>query len=146
MEFKDWFLLAESFNSPLPIRWTKRNNRDWEGSFNVPIQNKVFSSPIGNNLNHAPNFVNPKKGKQYIIRMMKDVGMPWEVKFELVMGDERTQDITGTGDAAVVFSTVLNGIQQWMTAVNPTIFAITAREENRQSLYLKMIQRMLGKQ
>ena len=119
LNFKDW--LNEAFNFPLPIRWTKTSKMDWVGVFNV-------------------------QGKKYIIQMMKEPQMPWEVKFELVAGKSRTQEITGTGDAALVFSTVLSGIQQWLNKVKPDAFAISAREPSRQSLYRRMLNMLPKKQ
>lgn len=112
LNFKEW--LNESFNAPSPIKWAKATPMDWEGVFKI-------------------------RDKKYIIRMMKEPQMPWEIKFELVAGKSRTQEITGTGDAAQVFSTVLNGIQQWLNKVKPDAFALSAREPNRQSLYRRML-------
>ena len=122
MNFKEWFIFTEIFNFPLPIKWTKATSTDWEGSFVVP-PNEAFV-----------------KGKRYIIRMIKGSDMPWEVTFDLVVGNKRSQDITGTGNAAQVFSTVLSGIKQWLAKVNPDSFALSAREPSRQSLYRRMLQ------
>lgn len=113
MRFKEWFL-TEIFDTTAQINWSKRTNTDWFGSFNI-------------------------KDKQYVIRMVRAEGSPWEISFDLVRGKKTTQDITGTGDAAYVFSTVLNGISQWLTSTNPDSFVISAREPNRQSLYRRIL-------
>lgn len=135
MNFSEWITIVEMFNSPLPITWTKTTPTDWEGSFVVQ-----------DGMPNAPTPLKNKKalprGKQYIIRMIKGPDMPWEVTFELVMGNKRSQDITGTGNAAQVFSTVLSGIKQWLDRVKPDAFALSAREPSRQSLYRRML-RML---
>lgn len=141
MNFKEWFALTEMFNSPLPIKWTKTTSTDWEGSF--VIQDAAPNPAMG-----AAPIKNKRalpRGKQYIIRMIKGPDMPWEVTFELVVGNKRSQDITGTGNAAQVFSTVLSGIQQWLDRVKPDAFALSAREPSRQSLYRRML-RMLPQQ
>jgi hypothetical protein len=107
-------LITELFDQPLPIQWSERSEDTWAGKFSV-----------GNRI--------------YDIRMLKDEGMPWEVIFSLVEGNRNTQSITGTGKAATVFATVLNGIQQWLKAVEPEEFAISAAEPSRQKLYKRML-------
>lgn len=135
MKFSEWLTIVEMFNSPLPITWTKTTPTDWEGSFVVQDGTPNATTPLKNK-RALP------RGKQYIIRMIKGPDMPWEVTFELVMGNKRSQDITGTGNAAQVFSTVLSGIKQWLDRVKPDAFALSAREPSRQSLYRRML-RML---
>lgn len=89
-------------------------------------------------------------GKQYLIAMLgfqepgMEMGKQWEVKFELEQEGRWTQDITGTGDAGPVFSTVLSGIREWMSAAKPTSFMMTARESNRKSLYMRMTKLLPG--
>jgi len=126
MRFKEW-ILSELFNSPGQIDWELKSPNDWVGSFDI-------------------------NGKNYVIKMMKfDIGfgkkenMPWEIKFELMQNGKGTQEITGTGDSLPVFSTVLDGIQQWLSEVKPKNFMLTAREPNRISLYRRLI-RMLPPQ
>lgn len=118
MDFKEWFNLQEAFNSPLPIRWLKTAHDNWKGEF------VVFDT-------------NPKK---YVLNMIKDDHMPWEVTFDLIQGKRKTQEITATGSAAKVFSTVLDGIKQWLNQVKPDAFALSAREPSRQSLYRRLLQ------
>jgi hypothetical protein len=118
MKFKKW-LFREMFNNPLPIKWKQRNNSTWEGTFAI-------------------------NDKQYLIMMMNEPQMGWEVKFELLRQGKWTQSITGTGDAAHVFSTVLAGIKEWMAKMQPSQFALTAREPSRKKLYARLL-RMLPK-
>lgn len=114
MQFKEWLLTTEMFDSSVPIRWIKKTAMDWEGDFLV-------------------------NGKQYIIKMMNEPMMGWEVKFELLRNGKYTQDITGTGDAATVFATVMGGIRKWMAEVKPSSFALTAREPSRYKLYSRLL-------
>lgn len=132
MNFSEWITIVEMFNSPLPITWTKTTPTDWEGSFVVQDGMPNASTPLKNKKTLP-------RGKQYIIRMIKGPDMPWEVTFELVIGNKRSQDITGTGNAAQVFSTVLSGIKQWLDRMKPDAFALSAREPSRQSLYRRML-------
>ena len=107
-------LITELFDQPQPIRWITKDHKEWAGKFQA-----------GN--------------KSYIIRMIKEPEMPWEVVFSLVQGNKSTQSITGTGKAATVFATVLNGIKTWIDQVEPTEFAISATEPSRQKLYKRML-------
>jgi hypothetical protein len=109
--------LSEMFTNPTTIRWAKTNGSgQWKGDF----------------------FIGDKR---YILNFVKmDAQMPWEIVFDLVQNGKKTQNITGTGDAVQVFSTVLSGIKQWMKAVNPPSFILSAREPSRQSLYRRMLQ------
>lgn len=138
MNFSEWMTIVEMFDSPSPITWKKITPNNWEGAFF--IQDGIS--------NAATPFKNKKAlplGKQYIIRMIKSSDMPWEITFELVMGNKKSQDITGTGNAAQVFATVLSGIKQWMDKVKPDAFALSAREPSRQSLYRKMLRMLPSK-
>lgn len=157
MKFKEWVIFSEMFNSPLPIKWTKKNHRNWEGVFYIQdsIANTEQPSFAPKNVQSiikltAPHALpNPEKrsiGKKYIISMINEPEMGWEVKFELMVGNKATQDITGTGNAALVFSTVIDGIQQWASAEKPDSFALSAREANRQSLYRRMLDKMLPRE
>lgn len=140
MNFKEW-LYIEMFDSPLPINWTKTTATDWEGSFTVQdaAPNPGDPSKPIKNKNILPG------GKKYVIKMIKASDMPWEVIFDLVVGNQRSQDITGTGNAAQVFSTVLSGIKQWISQVNPDAFALSAREPSRQSLYRRLLKMLPSK-
>jgi len=112
--FKEWLLTTEMFDSSMPIRWTKKTSADWEGDFQI-------------------------NGKHYLIKMMNEPHMGWEVKFELLQDGKYTQDITGTGDAVVVLSTVVKAIHYWIAQVKPHAFALSAREPSRAKLYARML-------
>lgn len=114
-KFKEWLQITEIFNDPFPIKWSRSRQKDWIGKFMV-------------------------EDKPYIITMINGgTEMPWEVKFELIQNKKPTQEITGTGDAMQVFSTVLSGIQQWLKSENPDSFVLSAAEPNRQQLYRRMM-------
>lgn len=131
MNFKIWF---ESFESPLPIEWIEKTPTDWEGEFYVPTLQVVSSKPKKTKYAFVP------QGKKYVIRMMKlPMGGTWEIKFELELDGKKTQEITGTGDSMRVFSTVLSGIREFISEVNPKSIAFSAREPSRQSLYARLL-------
>ena len=130
-------ILTELFDKPSKITWVKRTDVTWKGRFEI-------------------------NGKTYFINMIRDWGvspnadtdfwdargnaeaMPWEVSFELVTDDGRkTMDITGTGNAAAVFATVIGGIKEWYDSTKPSLFLLTGVEENRRTLYAKMLKKML---
>tara|TARA_R110000868_G_scaffold20153_9_gene85636 strand:+ start:2660 stop:3130 length:471 start_codon:yes stop_codon:yes gene_type:complete len=118
--------IYELFDTPVPIIWEERGPTRWFGSFNV-------------------------NNKQYVLRMvtMNDasewIQSPWEVSFDLIRNGKSTQSITGTGDAARVFATVIYGIKKWLHDVQPHSFSLSAREPSRVKLYDRML-RMLPKQ
>jgi hypothetical protein len=112
--------ILESFNEPQPITWVKQTKNDWAGKFKI-------------------------KDKNYIIRMVRSNDMPWEISFDLILNGKKTQNVTGTGDALSVFSTVLSGIKQWASRVKPVEFLLSAAEENRKSLYLRLLRLNLPK-
>ena len=96
--------LSEMFTNPTAIRWAKTSKNQWKGDF-----------LIGD--------------KKYILNFVKmEDQMPWEIVFDLIQNGKKTQNITGTGDAVQVFSTVLSGIKQWLQSVNPPSFILSARE------------------
>lgn len=116
--FKQYF--NELFENPNNIDWTVKTNSLWRGEF-----------LIGD--------------KEYVIKAMKSPGIPWEVKFQLMLGGKPTEKITGTGDAFLVFSTVINGIKQWLQEVDPKMFMLSSYEDNRTSLYSRMLGNLLPK-
>lgn len=140
MKFREWVVFTEMFSTSVPIRWTKKSPDLWTGTFTIQGASPNPANPAIPIKNKA---VLPK-GLKYLIRMVKmDMDDMWEVSFDLMDGGIGRQDITGTGNAALVFSTVLVGIRQWAEAVKPASFALSAREPNRQSLYRRMLEKML---
>ena len=85
--FKQYF--NELFENPNEIDWIVKTNSLWQGEFFI-------------------------KDKKYVIKAMKCPGMPWEVKFQLMLNNRPTEEKTGTGDSFLVFSTVISGIKQWL--------------------------------
>lgn len=116
--FKQYY--NELFENPNNINWTVKTNSLWRGEFLI-------------------------SDKEYVIKAMKSPGMPWEVKFQLMLSGKPTERITGTGDAFSVFSTVINGIKQWLQEVDPKIFMLSSYEDNRTSLYSRMLVKLLPK-
>lgn len=116
--FKQYF--NELFENPNEIDWIVKTNSLWQGEFFI-------------------------KDKKYVIKAMKSSDMPWEVKFQLMLNNRPTEKITGTGDAFLVFSTVINGMKQWINEVNPKIFMLSSYDDNRTSLYSRMLANLLPK-
>lgn len=112
LEFKQYY--NELFENPNNINWTVKTNSLWRGEF-----------LIGD--------------KEYVIKAMKIQGMPWEVKFQLMLDGKPTEKITGTGDSFLVFSTVISGLKQWISKIDPKIFMLSSYEDNRTSLYSRML-------
>ena len=110
--FKQYF--NELFENPNEIDWIVKTNSLWQGEFFI-------------------------KDKKYVIKAMKCLGMPWEVKFQLMLNNRPTEEKTGTGDSFLVFSTVISGIKQWLREVDPKIFMLSSYEDNRTSLYSRML-------
>lgn len=116
--FKQYF--NELFENPNQIDWIVKTNSFWQGEFFI-------------------------KDKKYVIKAMKSPNMPWEVKFQLMLNNRPTEEKTGTGDAFLVFSTVISGIKQWLAEVDPKIFMLSSYEDNRTSLYSRMLSNLLPK-
>lgn len=118
MNFKEW-VYSELFERPLPIKWSKTPMGDLKGNFTV-------------------------NNKNYILTMVQgDSYMPWEIKFELIdpISGKKLQNLTGTGDAMQVFSTVIKGIKFFLDKYKPDAFVLTAsdREPSRISLYKRLL-------
>lgn len=118
LDFKQYY--NELFENPNNINWTVKTNSLWRGEF-----------LIGD--------------KEYVIKAMKIQGMPWEVKFQLMLDGKPTEKITGTGDSFLVFSTVISGLKQWISEIDPKIFMLSSYEDNRTSLYSRMLAKLLSK-
>ena len=67
LDFKQYY--NELFENPNNIDWTVKTNSLWRGEF-----------LIGD--------------KEYVIKAMKSPGIPWEVKFQLMLGGKPTEKIT----------------------------------------------------
>ena len=71
----------------------------------------------------------------------------WEVEFKIMEGGNPRNrfGITGTGNAAIVMSTVTDIMQEFleMHKGNITTLTFTADESSRQALYARMVKRLL---
>jgi hypothetical protein len=71
----------------------------------------------------------------------------WEVEFKVMEGGNPRNrfGITGTGNAAIVMSTVTDIMREFLTMYKGDIQKLTfsADERSRQNLYVKMISRLL---
>jgi len=130
-------ILTELFDKPRKIIWAKRTDAIWKGRFE--INSKTYFISMVKDWGVSPN-----ADDDFWDAKGDTAAMPWEVSFELVTDDgHKTMDITGTGDAAAVFATVVGGIKEWLNSTKPSLFLLTGVEENRRALYAKMLKRML---
>lgn len=111
-------ILSEILSQPLNYSWDDRNK---EGRFTIA-------------------------GKEYIISFIREYPLPkniWTVEF--VMTQDRsnrvksTIDITGTGDAYAVFSTIHAIIKDFIEMENPSYLIFYAMEPSRQKLYDRIV-------
>jgi len=121
-------LINELFEKSVPIRW-KSIQKEW-----------------GSTGWHGEFEINGKKYEIEIVRQIGDRNAPWEIEFYLNRNGVQDISITKTGDANIVFGTVIKGIQQWMQETNPDIFTIGAAEPKRQRVYSMMLDKLLGKE
>jgi len=109
--------IVELFDKPSPIKWSRHGN-NWSGLFKISEINYELSTQTID-------------------------GTEYEVEFKnLSVPSAESQDITGTGNASLVFATILHGIKQWLNTVKPASFMLGAREPSRQKLYKRLL-RML---
>lgn len=130
-------VIQEAFDQPADIKWIKQTDDFWKGRFYIddPKSDHSYS---------------------YEIDIMKlDADSPaWDISFYLTdhMNDDEsegqnwaTYHVTGTGKATIVFATVLTAINQWIQAVKPSVFNLSAIEDNRVKLYHSLFKRFLPK-
>ena len=130
-------ILTELFDKFQKITWAKRTDVIWKGRFEINSKTYVISMV-------RDWGVSPNADADFWDAKGDVTAMPWEVSFALVTDDgHKTVDITGTGDAAAVFATVVGGIKEWLNSTKPSLFLLTGVEENRRSLYSKMLKRLL---
>lgn len=124
------------FKDSADIDW-KLSEDYWEGRFSVGDNNyliEIYKIPFFGDL---PDDASERPS---------DV---WEVQFKQYFAGERpgyghsTFAITGAGNANKVFGTMIKGIKQWVSIVNPKTFTIGAAEKSRQSLYRRMLSMIL---
>lgn len=127
-------IIQEALDQPVDIKWVSKSDDFWKGRFYID---------------------NPELDKSYAYEidiMMTDVDNPaWDISFYLTAGDEQldsdymTFGITGTGKSNTVFATVLSAIKQWIEAVDPVAFHLSALEDSRVKLYSALFKRFLPK-
>lgn len=112
--------VVETFSSVLPLRWSSETNED--------MKLLVANFEVGEG--------------QFVVRFKAeypDMNV-WEISFKR----NGTLDMTGTGSAHVVLSTVMGAIRQFLREHDPDHIMLAARrtEESRISLYPKLIAMM----
>ena len=70
---------------------------------------------------------------------MTDSGIGFDFKNDSENG---TEEITGTGDAVEIFSTVINILRKEINKRKPNLIGFGAHEKSRQKLYDRIIKRM----
>jgi len=111
--------ITELFHSPAPFKWL---NRPGPGIEVVSAEFKV------NNVEYvwyATQSIEPES---------------WEIEFQ---DTERGYGITGKGNAAVVFSTVLDIMDFFIRRAAVTRLVFSAEEPSRKKLYSAIIKRLL---
>jgi hypothetical protein len=101
-------LLLELFDSPVPYDIEEESAEYFEASFEVGKMTYLFKASQGEK--------------------------EWEILFE-ALEDKREWGVLNTGNAAVVFSTVLRLTKYFLSKYKPEKFFFTAEEKSRNSLY-----------
>ena len=114
--------LTEIFNKPAPIKWGKKG-KTITGDFTVGEEDYViYFSP-------GP----PPYDDQ------------WGIEFvQKVAGKKRDKlGLTGTGKEFQVFSTVINGIKDWIKKKKPGVIEFDAAGESRKKLYTRLVKTLI---
>lgn len=125
-EFLHEALLTELLSSPLPYRWSAREQNIWLANFTTP------------------------GGQSYQVRFRRyddpDDGMDptvWHLVFSntdpAVHSQWKQFDILGTGDSIAVFATVLAVLRDFAQRVRPEHMKFTAEEPSRIKLYDRFV-------
>jgi len=112
--------LTEIFNKPAPIKWGKKGETI-TGDFTVGEEDYViYFSPAS-------------------------YGDIWGIEFaQKVAGKKRDKlDLTGTGKEFQVFSTVINGIKDWIKKKKPGVIEFDAAGESRKKLYTRLVKTLI---
>jgi hypothetical protein len=96
------------------------------------------------------------KDMRYVVRILAEIDendnieipSTWSVEFVTLnpddeLGEDGNADITGTGNQHIVFSTLVNILQNFIKQYNPDIVNFGAREANRFKLYQHLIKRVV---
>ena len=114
--------LSESLNSPLPYKWTKKNNFLRRAEFDVG-------------------------GAKYGWKAMEgDMEGMWHVEFYIKNKDvDDIQGVTGTGNEFKVFATVAKITDEFLSDVKPKSIVFSAKEASRQKLYIRFAKKLASK-
>jgi hypothetical protein len=147
---KDLHSKQLSIDEVLDTQPTKQHKAKWD--FSSPdLEDLKFTA--SNGINYSLNFMDPYIGPSEIDDFeLLPKNLPDSyydrgkfVEFSQIgkRGKEK-QGIEGTGAAAEVFGIVTNGILNYIKKKKPTYLYFQAAESNRQSLYSKMIKKILS--
>ena len=113
--------LTEVFDKPAPIKWGKKG-KSTIGAFTAGEEDYViYFSPTG-----AP-------------------GDEWVIEFvQKVAGKKRGKlGLTGTGKEFQVFSTVINGVKDWVKKKKPGVIEFEGSGESRKKLYTRLVKTLI---
>ena len=113
--------LTEIFDKPAPIKWGKKG-KSITGDFTVGEEDYViYFSP------------------------MPDWDDEWVIEFvQKVAGKKRGKlGLTGTGKEFQVFSTVINGVKDWVKKKKPGVIEFEGSGESRKKLYTRLIKTLI---
>jgi len=114
--------LKESLNSPVPYKWTKKNNFLRRAEFTVGDVKYGWKAVEG------------------------DMNSKWHVEFYTQNKDiDDIQGKTGTGNEFKVFATVAKITDEFINDVKPKALDFSAKEPNRQKLYIRFAKSMASK-
>jgi len=117
MRFNEWVRYRELFDSPGDYEWTSKTATSWNAAFQV-------------NDKHYEASLDCKQ-------VAKDA---WTFNFWQT-SPSPSMSITGTGDAGQVFSVIVKIGQDFLKEKKPAVVTFTAMEENRRTLYARMVER-----
>ncbi len=113
--------LQELFNTSVEIFWKKNSRNLWIATFSINDKSYEFSA------------VNDETDDD------------WNVEFYLENSHTIKNDVTGTGDELVVFSTVLKILDKFIKDKDYPNIEFSAKEPSRKKLYDRMIRTLSSK-
>jgi hypothetical protein len=125
-------ILRELFDTSSEFEWTSSSSGKWVGEFSV-------------------------SGYGYRVLFSREedftLGVGWDFSFEMDFGSGRGVELSGedsvgvlgTGNASLVFGSVLRVLGDFIHRVKPEYLAFSAQEESRRKLYRRMVNSLLVK-
>lgn len=118
--------LFETLDSIVPFTWVYQDEQTWKAIFSI------------NDLKYA-----------VVIGQDEENSVVWDVTFFLINRPDNIKniyDLTGTGNAFLVLSTVVDILKEFVTKNKDAVYKIifTAKEPSRQRVYDRMV-RILSK-